>query len=93
MLTKGDLAAIKDIVREEIEVEAKTIRDEIKYDIFNLKTNIYSEFKEVKSRLKDLEIGTRKIQSDLKTTINFFDKGYLGLKKRVDVLEAKSNLQ
>lgn len=97
MLTKSDLINIKrivkEIVREEIEAEGENIKTELGSDITQLKIRMASEFKEVNNRLKNLEIKSNKIQKDLKTTINFFDKEVLGLKKRVDEIEEHLQLQ
>lgn len=93
MLTKNDLATLRKIIREEVEAEGENTKTEIGSDITQLKIRMASEFRAVNNRLKNLEIKSNKIQKDLKTTINFFDREVLGIKKKVDKVEEHLHLQ
>lgn len=65
MLTKNDLSQIKNIVREEVEAEGENIRSEINSEIKLAGIRTTTELQEVNTRLKNLEITTRKIQKHL----------------------------
>jgi len=78
MLTKNDLSQIKNIVREEVEAEGENTRSEINGEIKLAGIRTTTELQEVNTRLKNLEITTRKIQKDLKTT-----EGHLGFPEPV----------
>jgi|SRR3989304_7169461 len=93
MLTKNDLTLIRKIIREEVESEVQSAKEELNHNITMLKIHFASEFKEVNDKLKNLDIRTRKIQKDLDTTIDFFDKDFLKLRKRVEILEENPNLK
>jgi len=87
MLTKNDLSQIKNIVREEVEAEGENIRSEINSEIKLAGMRTTTELQEVNTRLKNLEITTRKIQKDLAKTSDFLDKENLRTVKRVRIIE------
>jgi len=106
MLTKTDLSKIRKVVREEVEIEAKStkrdLRSEIKLARIELQTRVDQVSDEVKDfKIEQLEQGKdikfiksdiREIKKDLKTTIEFFDKEVLGLSKRVKEIEQHPHL-
>ena len=87
MLTKNDLSQIKNIVREEVEAEGENIRSEINSEIKLAGMRTTTELQEVNTRLKNLEITTRKIQKDLAKTSDFLDRENLRTVKRVRIIE------
>lgn len=87
MLTKNDLSQIKNIVREEVEAEGENIRSEINGEIKLAGIRTTTELQEVNTRLKNLEITTRKIQKDLAKTSDFLDRENLKTVKRVRKIE------
>lgn len=54
---------------------------------------ILSEVREVKDRLKNVEIEINKIQKDLKYVVNFLDKEFLKVVKRVERIEKHLHLE
>ena len=86
MLTKDDLKAIREVVREEIEVEKEDLQGEIKL----ARVQVQSDVRDVAGRLKNVEILLREIQKDLKTAIDFFDNEYLEINQRVKDIEKHS---
>lgn len=87
MLTKADLSNIRKIIREEVESESVNVKEELVAEIKLSRMELQKEIRALAERVKNLEIGVRKIQKDVKTVINFFDKEYLNLRKRVEVIE------
>ena len=87
MLTKNDLSRIKNIVREEVEAEGENIRSEINSEIKLAGMRTTTELQEVNTRLKNLEITTRKIQKDLAKISDFLDRENLKIVKRVRKIE------
>lgn len=106
MLTKTDLSRIKKIIREEIETEtanlATSLRSEIKLarmEIQNDIKNLSGRMKDLGIQVKDLGIVAKSTQKDLKRienkidkSIDFLDKDYLAMKKRVEVIEQHINI-
>lgn len=101
MLTKNDLSQIEKVMRkvarEEIENEAQATRDELGGDIVSLKVSLFSELREIKDRIKNLEIRVTKVHADLKKEIrkffDFHDEDLKHVKKRLDVVENKIEQQ
>lgn len=95
MLTKTDLSAIEKIVRkvsgvvvrEEIEAEGENIRSEVMSEIKLAGMRSATELREINDRLKNLEITSKKIQTDLRKTSDFLDRENLKVVKRVDKIE------
>jgi len=73
MLNKSDLKAIENVLDSKLDqkLEAK---------LSKLETSLDQKFEQ---KLKPIKTNLRKIRKDLKTTINFFDKDYIHLGKRV----------
>lgn len=92
MLTKNDLSEIRKVIREEVETESQSTKQELGAEIKLARIEIQSEIKVLSDRVKNLEIGFKKIQKDIKSIVNFFDKEYLELKKRVKEVENHINL-
>lgn len=92
MLTKRDLKEIRKILREEVEAESQNIKEELQADMKMNLVRTLTEIRELKDRMKNLEIGVRKIQKDLKYAIDFLDKEGLKITKRVDRIEEHLNL-
>ncbi|OGM20375.1 hypothetical protein A2714_00890 [Candidatus Woesebacteria bacterium RIFCSPHIGHO2_01_FULL_38_9] len=63
MLTKTDLKEIRKIIREEVEVESQNIKDELQADMKMNLIRTLSEIREVKDRLKNVEIKINKVQN------------------------------
>ena len=92
MLTKDDLKKLKEIVREEIEAEGENLKNEINGTVSMSGIKIRSELKEVKTRLKNVEVGVKKLQKDLKTVSDTLDKDIIKTQKRVNRVERHLHL-
>ena len=81
MLTKNDLTRIGEVVDKKIEnrlgVELKPIKEDIGL---------------LKKELRPIKEDISHIRKDMKTVINYFDREYLQLRKRVERIEAHLNL-
>ena len=93
MLTKSDLKEFRDIVREEIETEIQNAKQEMLADQKMNLVRSLGEIREVKDRLKNLEIKITKIQKDVKYAVDFLDKEGLKIQKRVERVEKNLNLE
>ena len=93
MLTKTDLKEIRKIVREEVETESENIKNEVQAELKMNLIRTLSEVREVKDRLKNVEIKINKIQKDLKYSINFLDKFGLKIQSRVNRIEKHLGLE
>jgi hypothetical protein len=101
MLTKTDLkeiqkivkTATKKVVREEIEAEIEVLKDELQADIKMSQIRVQGDLRELKDRIKNLEIAIRKLRKDVKTTSDFLDKEGLRLSKRVGRIEKRLHLE
>ena len=69
MLTKSDLSQIRKVVREEVENEAQSIKDELGAGITTSRMRIQTEINELKDRIKNLEIRVSKMHKELKKEI------------------------
>ena len=87
MLTKTDFSQIRKIVREEVESESKSLEEELTTEVKLSRIELQKEIRPIQDKIKNLDLGIRKIQKDLKLILNFFDKEYLGLRKRVEKIE------
>lgn len=99
MLTKIDLSRIKKIVREEIETETVNLGTSLRSEIKLARMEMQNDIKNLSSRVKDLEIRVKDVQKDLRRIekkldkpIDFLDRDYLGIKKRVEAIEQRVNL-
>lgn len=92
MLTKTDLTQIRKIVREEIETESKSLKEDLLGEIKLVRIELQKEIRALASRVKNIEIAIKKIQKDIKSIINFFDKESLQLRKRIERIEDRLNL-
>lgn len=92
MLTKTDFLQIRKIVREEVETESKSLQEDLQGEIKLSRIEIQKDIRALKSKIKDLEIATGKIQKDIKKIVGFFDEEYLQVRKRVECLESHLNL-
>jgi SMC interacting uncharacterized protein involved in chromosome segregation len=95
MLTKDDLKQIQIIVRQ----EGKNIRSELRMEIKLLKMELSNRIAELERRLDKIEVDIdqmkkdiRKIRKDLNYSVDFIDREYLELKKRVDRIEGRLQL-
>jgi hypothetical protein len=77
MLTKTDLSQIRKIVRQEVETESESAKEDLQGEIKLSRIELQKDVRSVKDRIKNLEIAVRKIQKNIKTIVNFFDKGHL----------------
>ena len=91
MLTKSDLSQIRKVVREEVENEAQSIKDELGSDINMSRMRIQNDINELKDRIKNLEIRVSKMHAELKKEIKavsyFLDKDIVKTIKRVRRVE------
>lgn len=92
MLTKSDLSQIRKIIREETEAESENLKSDLEAEIKLARMELQKDLHDATTRLKNLEIGQRKIQKDIKIIVNTFDKEYLQLKKEVGRIETHLNL-
>lgn len=56
MLTKNDLSQIRKIIREEIEAETQSLKDELSGEIKLARIQLQKEVSEVKNDVKNLKI-------------------------------------
>lgn len=93
MLTKSDFLEIRKIIREEIENESKSIKDELGADINLTRIRLQNDIEELKDRIKNLEIRVTKIHKELKEEIkliaHLLDKDNMKTLKRVRIIETK----
>lgn len=92
MLTKTDLSQIRKIIREEVEFESKSLQEDLQGEIKLSRIEIQKDIRDLKSKIKGLEISNNKIQKDIKKIIGFFDEEYLQVRKRLERLESHLNL-
>lgn len=92
MLTKTDLSQIRKIVREETETESRSLKEELQGEVKLARIELQKDIRELTSRVKNIEILIDKIQKDIKSIVNFFDKESLQLRKRVERIEEHLNL-
>jgi len=97
---------VKKTVREEVSREGKTIRSEIRTEIKLLKMELSNRIAAVENRLSETEIkltniekdiaqikkDIKKIKKDLAYNVDFMDRDYLRLQKRVERVEEHLNL-
>jgi hypothetical protein len=107
MLTKSDLSQIKNIVQTEtkkivktetrkivVEETRKIVAEETKKIVVSETRKIVaSETKEIISKeLKPIKEDILHIRRHIKTIVNYFDREYLELRKRVERIESHLNL-
>jgi chromosome segregation ATPase len=63
-----------------------------KQDLSEIQKVIQKEVDPIKIDIKTIKSDISQIRSDIKTVINFFDKEYLELRKRVERIEEHLNL-
>jgi len=97
MLTKVDLAEIKkiikEVVREELETEIQNVKNDLQSEMKMNLIRTLSEIKDVKDRLKNLEIKINQIQKDLKFSVDFLDKVGLSFQSRMNKIEKHLGLE
>jgi hypothetical protein len=92
-LTNDDLKKIRGVVREEVEAEVGNAKGDLDSSLSSLRLRNSYELSQISNRLKNLEVGQRKIQKDLDNTIDFLDKQDIKTEKRLEKVEKKLNLQ
>jgi hypothetical protein len=92
-LTNDDLKKIRGVVREEVEAEVGNAKRDLDSSISSVRLRNSYELNQVNNRLKNLEIGQRKIQKDVEYTVDFMDKQDIKTEKRIEKVERKLNLQ
>lgn len=106
MLTKTDLKQIQTIVRQEVTREGKTIRSDIRGEMKLLKMELSNRITQVEERLANIEIrltnvekdiflikkDIKKIKKDLIYSVDFLDREFLQLNRRVERIEERLNL-
>jgi hypothetical protein len=92
-LTNDDLKKIRGVVREEVEAEVGNAKRDLDSSISSVRLRNSYELNQVNNRLKNLEIGQRKIQKDVEYTVDFLDKQDIKTEKRIEKVERKLNLQ
>lgn len=93
MLTKTDLQQIRGVVREEVEAEVGNAKSDLASNITRVQLRNSSDLMDIQNRLKNLEVGQRKIQKDLNFQINFLDKDHLSNLRRIQRIEEKLQIQ
>ena len=90
-MTKQDFDQIRSVIREEIENESQTTRDELGAEITHAQMRIRTEISELKDRIKNIEIRMTKNHKELKEEIkmvsHFLDKENVQTNKRVKRIE------
>ena len=87
MLTKSDLSAIRQVIKEQIQTELKPLRQ----DIQALKP-LRQDIQELKSDVKSVKKDITEIRNDLEMVTGEFDKEQVALKKRTDRIEKHLDL-
>ena len=57
MLTKNDFDQIREIIREEVENEAQSIKSELSSKVILSRMRVQQDIEDLKNRIKNLEIG------------------------------------
>jgi predicted nucleic acid-binding Zn-ribbon protein len=86
MLTKSDLDQIKSVVQSET---SKIVKEVVKEELKPIKKDIST----LKSDVGTLKQDVSEIRKDMKKIINFFDREYLELRKRVERIEEHLDLE
>ena len=89
MLSKKDFKEIRKIVREEVETEIQNAKEDLQSEMKMNLIRSTKETRDLKDRIKNIDIKLNNIQKDMKYTINFLDKEGLKLQKRVDRIEKR----
>lgn len=96
MLTKDDLKQIQTIVHQ----EGKFIRSELRTEIKLLKMELSNRIAELERRISGVEIDItqikkdiKKIKKDLSYSVDFLDREFLELNRRVEKTEKLLNLR
>ncbi len=91
MLTPDDLKQMRKVMREEIENESQTIREELGSEIRMSRIRLQEDLEEVKDRVKNIDIRLTNVHKDLKEEIKLvshtLDKENMKTAKRVTRLE------
>lgn len=90
-LTNDDLKAIRKVVREEVENETNAAKDELSSDVRMSGIRVQGEIRELKDRVKNLEIRITKdhkeIKGEIKYVVEFLDKQDMNIVKKVKKIE------
>lgn len=93
MLTKSDISQIRNVVREEVENEVKSAKDEIQGDISMSRIRVQTDIGELKDRTKNLDLRVTKMHKELKEEIkmvsHFLDKENIKTLRRVQTIEGR----
>lgn len=97
MLTQDDLKQIQGVIKKELQQERAKIRKEtqdiVRTELTQARKEIRKETREiVKEELTPVKDDIAQIRKDIKTIVNFFDKEYLELRKRIERIEKHLNL-
>lgn len=65
MLIKTDFLQIRKIIREEVETESKSLQEDLRGEIKLARIEIQKDIRDLKGKIKDLEITGNKIQKDI----------------------------
>lgn len=87
MLTKSDLSELRNIIREELEVENDSIKNDILAEIKFARIELETKINKLEKKAKDTEIHLKKIRKDISTIISYFDRGYISIRKKVERIE------
>ncbi|MEK9178484.1 MAG: hypothetical protein AAB801_01745 [Patescibacteria group bacterium] len=87
MLSKNDLQQIRKIVREETEEENENTRRELRTELKLFRMQLEDRMGKIENSLKNLSIRLRKIEKDISTAIDIFDRTDVSLTKRVEKIE------
>ena len=106
MLSTSDLKAIKKIVREEVETEARNTKESLEHEIRTANLHIREAIHEQGDRIKNVEVrlysldeevkgsrkDIRKLQKDVSVAIDVFNAEDTRLAKQVNRIEEHLNL-
>ncbi len=61
MLDKTDFLQIRKIIREEVEVESKSLQEDLRGEIKLSRIEIQKDIRDLKGKIKNLEINSNKV--------------------------------
>jgi predicted nucleic acid-binding Zn-ribbon protein len=96
MLTNDDLQKVGKLIdtkQEPLKKNISTLKDDVstlKSDVSDLKEDVSGLKKDVSGLKKDVKIlkkDVSEIRGDIKTLVSYFDRDYVGLRRRVERIE------
>jgi hypothetical protein len=87
MLNTNDLYQIRNVIKEEVQSSASSVKSFVKEEINAEITPIKTDIKMVKKDIKTVKLALSRVQKDAKVMIAYFDRDYVSLRKRIELLE------